>query len=195
MVGVNSFLVYNALPWVILTILGLLSSNFMQNEIVALPLIAQLFFMGFNAASAGIMVRNIVSYMTENWSKWPKILLTLVTSIIFFFNQSLVALLGCLALGAIVSLYQEVDDVRKKMSTKSYDLFKRIEFNFILGKPSIWLLILILIGMWVYFSIYPEDKYNYIFGFYIVSCLIIGPVEVVFAYLLSVLTNFGHLNS
>lgn len=108
MVGVNSFLVYNALPWIILTVLGLLSSNFMHNEILALPLIAQLFFMGFNAASAGIMVRNIASYVTDNWSKWPKILLTLVTSIIFFFNQSLVALLGCLALGAIVSLYQEV---------------------------------------------------------------------------------------
>lgn len=108
MVGVNSFLVYNALPWVILTILGLLSSNFMHDEILALPLITQLFFMGFNAASAGIMVRNIVSYTRDNWSKWPKMLLTLVTSIIFFFNQSLAALLGSLALGAIVSLYQEV---------------------------------------------------------------------------------------
>ena len=80
------------------------------------------------------------------------------------------------------------------MSTKSYDLFKRIEFNFILGKPSIWLLLTLLIGMWVYFSIYPEYKYNYVLGFYIVSCLIIGPIEVVFAYLLSVLTSFGHLN-
>jgi chromate transporter len=80
------------------------------------------------------------------------------------------------------------------MSSKSYDLFKKIEFNYILGKPSIYLLVSLLFGMWVYFSIYIDGKYIYTFGFYVVSCLIIGPIEVVFAYLLSILTSFGHLN-
>jgi uncharacterized membrane-anchored protein YitT (DUF2179 family) len=54
------------------------------------------------------------------------VLLTLVTAVIFYCNQSLATLLACLALGAVVSLYQEIEDVRRKMSTKSYDLFKRI---------------------------------------------------------------------
>jgi chromate transporter len=57
------------------------------------------------------------------------------------------------------------------------------------------ILLFTLFGMWVYFSIYTDNKYIYTFGFYIVSCLIIGPIEVVFAYLLSILTTFGHLNS
>jgi riboflavin transporter FmnP len=104
--GVNCFIVYNAVPWVFLTILGLLSANFVQDNISNLPYTVKLFFMGFNAASAGIMVRNFISYMNENWMKWPKIFLTLVTAIIFYFNQSLASLLFCLALGAIVSLYQ-----------------------------------------------------------------------------------------
>jgi chromate transport protein ChrA len=109
MVGVNSFIVYNILPWIFLTILGLLSSKFVHNQTALLPLTAKLFFMGFNAATAGIMVRNFVQFMSDSWQKWPKIALTLVTAGIFYFNQSIGALIGCLALGAVVSLYQEVE--------------------------------------------------------------------------------------
>lgn len=58
--------------------------------------------------------------------KWPKLLLTIITATIFYNNQSIISLLFCIALGAIVSLYQEIEDTRKKMSSKSYDLFKRI---------------------------------------------------------------------
>lgn len=108
MAGFNSFLAYNALPWVILTILGLLSSAFVQSNITHLPLTPRLFFMGFSAASAGIMVRSSISHITETWPKWPKLLLTGITAVIFYCNQSLATLLGCLALGAIVSLYQEI---------------------------------------------------------------------------------------
>jgi chromate transport protein ChrA len=64
MVGVNSFVIYNILPWIFLTILGLLSATFVQSHVTNLPLTVQLFFMGFNAASAGIMVRNFISYLT-----------------------------------------------------------------------------------------------------------------------------------
>lgn len=63
MTGVNCFIIYNIVPWIILTILGLISSNFVQDNITDLPYTAKLFFMGFNAASAGIMVRNIISYL------------------------------------------------------------------------------------------------------------------------------------
>jgi chromate transport protein ChrA len=64
MIGVNSFVIYNILPWIFLTILGLLSATFVQSHVTNLPLTVQLFFMGFNAASAGIMVRNFISYLT-----------------------------------------------------------------------------------------------------------------------------------
>lgn len=104
--GFYCFIVYNALPWVILTILGVLSEYFITDRIMNLPLILQLFIMGFNAASAGIMVRTVANYVGDNRGSWPKLLMTLVSAVIFFNNQTLVSLLLCLALGAIVSLYQ-----------------------------------------------------------------------------------------
>lgn len=106
MVGVKCFIIYNIVPWVILTILGLLSSYLVQDNISNLPISAKLFFLGFNAASAGIMMRNFFSYVQDNYNKWAKLLLTAVTAIIFYSNQSLATLLFCIALGAIVSLYQ-----------------------------------------------------------------------------------------
>lgn len=63
MAGVNSFIIYNIVPWIFLTILGLLSSIFVQDRVTHLPHAVKLFIMGFNAASAGIMVRNFVSYL------------------------------------------------------------------------------------------------------------------------------------
>jgi hypothetical protein len=51
------------------------------------------------------MVRNFINYMRESLAKWPKVLLTLTTAVIFYFNQLLTALLECLALGAVLSLY------------------------------------------------------------------------------------------
>jgi chromate transporter len=80
------------------------------------------------------------------------------------------------------------------MSSKSLDLFRKVEFNFILGKPAIYLLLILLFGMWIYYSIYTTANYLYFFGFYSISCLIIGPIEVVLAYFMSILPSFGHLN-
>jgi len=48
--------------------------------------------------------------------------------------------------------------------------------------------------MWIYFSIYTEHQYLYVFGFYFVGCLIIGPIDTIYAYFLAVLIPFGHLN-
>ena len=47
--------------------------------------------------------------------------------------------------------------------------------------------------MWIYFSIYNDHKYAYVFGFYLVSFLIVGPSSAMFAYFLAVLIPFGHL--
>lgn len=56
------------------------------------------------------------------------------------------------------------------------------------------LLIGIFLSLWIYFSIYPEHHYAYIFTFYFVGCLIIGPIEVIFAYFLSILLQYPTIN-
>ncbi len=66
-------------------------------------------------------------------------------------------------------------------------LFSKLSFNFLLGKPSLFILIGLFFGLWIYFSIYPDDSFNYVFSFYCVGCLIIGPIDVIFAYFLSIL--------
>lgn len=138
-------------------------------------------------------MRSFFNYTSQNFSNLPKLLLTFLSAIIFFFNQSLISLFICLAMGGIVSLYLEAEDCRRKMSSKSYDLFKRIEFNYILGKPALVLLLSILFFMWIYFSIYTDHHYIYVFGFYLVSCLVIGPIDAIYAYFVAVLIPFGQL--
>lgn len=81
------------------------------------------------------------------------------------------------------------------MSYKSQNLFSRLSFNFLLGKTSLILLVGIFLALWIYFSIYPQHHYAYIFTFYLVGCLIIGPTEVIFAYFLSILLENPSINS
>ena len=73
------------------------------------------------------------------------------------------------------------------MSNKSEQLFSKIKFNFLLGKTSIFLLIFLFLSLLIYFSIYPEHQFAYVLSFYFVGCGIIGPIEVIFAYFLSIL--------
>jgi len=79
------------------------------------------------------------------------------------------------------------------MSSKSSDLFKNLTFNFIMGKPSLILLLMLLFGMWLFFSIYPNSSYSYIFGFYFVGCMVVGPMDSSFAFFLATLHAFGNL--
>jgi chromate transporter len=80
------------------------------------------------------------------------------------------------------------------MSSKSEDLFRKISSHFILGKVSLMALVGLFMVMWLYFSIYDDHPYIYVFGFYCVSCLIIGPIDVIFAYFLTILLPFSHLD-
>lgn len=194
MVGINSFFVYNLPSWIILTIMGILSTFFIEGKSPDFSKPVGLALMGCNAAAAGVMVRSFLSYTGHFYGKNHKIFLIFVIAIVFYNFQSPTSLIFCLALGGIVSLYFEADDTRKKMSLKSENLFSRLEFNFILGKFSLYLMLFILAFLWIYFSIYVDDKYSYIFGFYLVGCLIIGPIESIFAFFLAVLTPFGHLD-
>lgn len=80
------------------------------------------------------------------------------------------------------------------MSTKSSTLFSKLSFNFLLGKPSFFILIGIFFSMWIFFSINPNHDYIYVFSFYWIGCLIIGPIDVVFAYFYSILLDFPETN-
>ena len=61
--------------------------------------------MGCTAASAGIMVRSFYKYFTQEASTIPKKALILLTAGIFYIEKSQNAIIFCLALGAIVSIY------------------------------------------------------------------------------------------
>lgn len=73
-------------------------------------------------------------------------------------------------------------------------MFKKLSFNFILGKPSVYMLLSILLGLWVYFSIYTENQYDYLLGFYFVGCFIIGPIDTIFAYFLALILQQESIN-
>ncbi len=69
-----------------------------------------------------------------------------------------------------------------------------MSFNLLLGKPSLVVLLAIFFALWTFFSFYPDHHYAYIFSFYFVGCLIIGPIEVIFAYFLSILLVYPTIN-
>jgi hypothetical protein len=70
---------------------------------------------------------------------------------------SMGTLIVCLILCSIVSLYLQVDQAYKRMSVRNFNLFSSIPNHFLLGKTSILLFIFIFIGLWSYFSVYPES--------------------------------------
>jgi len=61
--------------------------------------------MGCTAASAGIMMRSFYKYFMQEASTIPKKALVLITAGIFYISNSQNAIIFCLTLGAIVSLY------------------------------------------------------------------------------------------
>ena len=98
-------------------------------------------------------------------------------------------------MGAIISLYLEREnDFTKKMSSKSTMLFSKLQFNFLLGKPSVIILLIIFFSLWFYFSFHPDNEYSYLFSLYWIGCFIIGPIEVIFAYFLSITISCSHIN-
>ena len=192
--GLQCFLVYNCIPWLALTLLGLLCQYFFDGKTELLSYELKRVFMGFNAAAAGIMVRCFVSYFRQSWYSWPKVLLTLISTVIFCLTQSIGGVVLAICIGSVLSLYIQVGEARGKMSLKSGDLFKNMSFNFIMGKPSLMVLVLLFFGLWIYFSVLGEHPLSYIFGFYFVGCLILGPIDSIFPFFLVVLQSYGQLD-
>jgi len=59
-IAINTFLLYNIVPWIVLTIMGGLSNYVLRDNTFSRSY--DMIFMGFNAAAAGIMVRNFLTY-------------------------------------------------------------------------------------------------------------------------------------
>jgi hypothetical protein len=74
--------------------------------------------MGCNAAAAGIMVRSVVTFFSQFWGNWPKIGLIVISTGMFLASQSLGGLMGCIGLGAVVSLYLPTGS-KKKMNLRT----------------------------------------------------------------------------
>jgi chromate transport protein ChrA len=106
-IAANCFLVYNCIPWVVLTVMGAASSYCLSDQAASRP--QEMVLMGLNAAAAGIMVRNFITYFSQTLWNWPKMLLILLSAAIFCCYQTIPAVTFCLCLGAATSLYLEIE--------------------------------------------------------------------------------------
>ena len=152
--AITCFLIYNSIPWILLTLMGFLSSMFLKRIEKQDELAVQMVIMGCTAAGAGIMVRSAYKYVCTISDSGVKILLMLISGVIFYIYKSKNAIIFCLTLGAIVSLYLDQGVTPKKMSSKSMNMFSSLRFNFLLGKPSMIMLIIIFFILWVFFSVF-----------------------------------------
>ena len=156
-IGIKCFFIYSVLPWILYSLIKILYVFFIKDQPVEQTNTMMLLVMGCNAAAAGIMVRSFSTFFVKFLESWPKIILILFTAIAFSVYPSMVTLIVCLILCSIVSLYLQVDQTYKRMSVRNFNLFSSIPNHFLLGKTSTLLFIFIFIGLWSYFSIYPES--------------------------------------
>ena len=117
---INCLLVYSIVPWLLLMVLGLLSYVFLGGDEKNFSMPLRMTIMGCLTAGAGIMLRSFFIYLRTSWNSVPKLILILVSAIIFYIYRSQNAIIFCLTLGGIISLYIEVEsEGKKKMSSKS----------------------------------------------------------------------------
>ena len=103
--AITCFLLYNLIPWIMLTVLGYLSKMFLQQYDEEHKLIVKMVIMGCIAAGAGIMVRSLFESIKDIRNSPVKIVLMAFTALIFYLYKSQNAIILCLAIGSIVSLY------------------------------------------------------------------------------------------
>lgn len=68
------------------------------------------------------------------------------------------------------------------MSAKSEELMRNANYGWVFGKVSVYSMIIIYIIFWVFFSYYPDSRFLYTWVNYFVGCVIIGPLNTIFAY-------------
>jgi hypothetical protein len=104
-VAFNSLLIYNALPLLLLTLLGFLSNHFLSKPESEFALRERMVLMGLSAASAGIMLRSFLIYVTQSAKSVAQIVLIVVSTAIFYLFRSQNSIIFCLVVSGIVSLY------------------------------------------------------------------------------------------
>ncbi len=103
--GVRAFFVYNTISWAIISIVSVLSCIFVEKKEDDLNEVAQVILMGCIAAASGIMVRNFINFFRNFFGNGPKMTLILVTALIFFVYPSPKAIVFCMLMSGMVSLY------------------------------------------------------------------------------------------
>lgn len=103
--AINSLLIYNTLPLVLLIILAFLSNHFLSRPESEFALRERMLLMGFSAASAGIMLRSFVIYVNQSAKSVAQVILIAVSAITFYFFRSQNSIIFCLVICCVVSLY------------------------------------------------------------------------------------------
>ena len=86
--AINCLLVYNILPWTLLTLLGILSNVFLEQDEKDFPMPLRMVIMGCTAAGAGIMVRSFFLFASKVGHSLPKAGLILLSAVIFYIYRS-----------------------------------------------------------------------------------------------------------
>lgn len=102
MAGFLSFIIFNIPSWIFLFILGTIVDVYASDLDVTQVKLA---FLGFNAATAGVMVRSLMEYFNENSNNVSTIVIMALSTLIFWIWRSSNAIVFCLVAGAIFSLY------------------------------------------------------------------------------------------
>ena len=117
MTGFWAFIVFNIPSWIVLSLLGWFAGAYITPNSV-IPTQITLLFLGFNASSAGIMTQSFIQKFKENYQSPAKLIIMISSALIFLVYRSIKSITFCLVVGAIISLYMEID-IQKKMSHKS----------------------------------------------------------------------------
>jgi hypothetical protein len=177
--GFMSFIIFNIPSWTMLFLLGTLANIYASDYEVTQVKLA---FLGFNAAAAGVMVRNLLDYVNEYSKRVSMIVLMGASAVIFWYFRSPHSIVFCLIAGAIFSLYIEIEN-KQQMSHRSQNLFHRMNTGWIMGKTSLFIFVGLFALLWFIASYDNKAWYSYSYIFYFCGSFVIGPATTVFAYI------------
>jgi chromate transport protein ChrA len=189
LVGFISFIIFTIPSVLVLSMLGWLAARYATPH-TEFPTQVKLVFLGFLASAAAIMMSSFINNFKQHYQNPAKLIIIISSAVIFLNWPSSSSITFCLVVGAIISLYMEIE-TKKKMSSKSENLLRDAKLSWIFGKNSLVFLVTIYIILWIWFEINPQSQYVYTFVFYFVGCFVIGPISTIFAYFYA---NFFKLN-
>ena len=105
--GFWAFILFSIPSWIVLSLLGWLTSIYITPNSV-LPTQITLLLLGFNASGAGIMAQSFIHNFMEHYSNPAKLIIMITSALIFLVFRSIQSINFCLVVGAIISLYMEI---------------------------------------------------------------------------------------